>query len=94
MKCNYNCQPGSRIIRAFSDVEKPFLLYDLVRKRRLGLAAGKLVLLTRPLREIATSVKNGNTDLTDQYHLKCYVSKIWSHAKLLGLFCFDKSENE
>ena len=25
-----SCQPGSRVIRAFSDVEKPFLFSDLV----------------------------------------------------------------
>ena len=27
-----SCQPGSRIIRAFSDVEKPFLFSDLAVK--------------------------------------------------------------
>ena len=47
------CQPGSRIIRTFSDVKKPLLFPDLAvkaakqkvkkairRQRRLGLAAG------------------------------------------------------
>ena len=27
-----SCQPGSRVIRAFSDVEKPFLLSDFAVK--------------------------------------------------------------
>ena len=48
-----SCQPGSRVIRAFSDGEKPLLFPDLAvkaaksenkkgfqRQRRLGLAAG------------------------------------------------------
>ena len=27
-----SCQPGSRLIRAFSDVEQPFLFFDLAVK--------------------------------------------------------------
>ena len=53
-----SCQPGSRVIRALSGVEKPLLFSDLAvfqRQRKLGLAALLISFTDTAVGGIATS---------------------------------------